>query len=111
MSDAAPIDYAPSRYGMSDRRRPRWRFYTVDKDGKHSLVSARYEPVLLAVTAAQLTGWQRGNVLRERLPAHPWPVRVLDALRTVRIERRLSRDQRRCATSLVRARRATMSAS
>lgn len=97
MSEIAHVELDKCRYGLSDRRRPRYAFHIVDKDGSRSLMSARYEGVLLAVSDKQLDGWKRAKIVRTALAAQPLHRRLIDAWRTRQLERSL--------------RRATMSAS
>jgi hypothetical protein len=64
----AQIECDPAAYGLPDFRPPRYAFHQIDKDGKRSLVTARYEPVLIAVTEQQKVGWERAKIVRTDMP-------------------------------------------
>lgn len=77
------------RYGLPEWRKNRYSYWHL-RDGKYSMISARYEGVLHAVTPEQYKTWSRMNIIRREKYGQK-PLRTFtDWVRTRRLERRLN---------------------
>lgn len=78
------------RYGLPEWRRNRYSYWHL-LDGKYSMISARYEGVLYAVTPEQHKTWSRMTIIRRENYGSKPLRKFTDWVRTVRLERRLNR--------------------